>query len=120
MSTLRYFIIRYVTSQSTLITANVCDSNAMEKQLYNARPEIIQQLVRLLHNDSEAGIWLKTIVLRTLRTSGSQLHFCIQSSYRAVTIPSNSQRPRFEFKSWYSHDIVTGKCRLIAIERSIS
>ena len=40
----------------------------MEKQLYNARPEIIQQLVRLLHNDSEAGIWLKTVVLRTLRT----------------------------------------------------
>jgi E3 ubiquitin-protein ligase HUWE1 len=40
----------------------------MEKQLYNARPEIIQQLVRLLHNDSEAGLSLKTNVLITLRT----------------------------------------------------
>ena len=40
----------------------------MEKQLYNARPELTQQLVRLLHNDSEAELPLKTIVLRTLRT----------------------------------------------------
>ena len=51
-----------------LIKANVCDSNALEKQLYNARPEIIPQLVRLLHSDSEAELNLKTIVLRTLRT----------------------------------------------------
>jgi len=40
----------------------------MEKQLYSTQPEIIPQLVRLLHNDSEAGINLKTMVLRTLRT----------------------------------------------------
>jgi hypothetical protein len=40
----------------------------LEKQLYNARPELVQQLVRLLHNDSEADLPLKTIALRTLRT----------------------------------------------------
>ena len=68
MPTLCDFIVRYVSFHSSLIIANVSDSNAMEKQLYNARPEIIQQLVRLLHNDSEAGIWLKIIVLKTLRT----------------------------------------------------
>jgi E3 ubiquitin-protein ligase HUWE1 len=51
-----------------LIIANVCDSNSVEKQLYNTRPDILQQLVRLLHSDSEAGISLKTVVLKTLRT----------------------------------------------------
>jgi hypothetical protein len=40
----------------------------MEKQLFNARPDILQQLVRLLHNDSNAGLVLKTIVLKSLRT----------------------------------------------------
>ena len=39
----------------------------MEKHFYSARPEIITQLVRLLHNDSEADLCLKTIVLKTLR-----------------------------------------------------
>ena len=48
--------------------ANVCDSNTMEKQLYNSRPDFLQQLVRLLHTDSEAGLGLKTIVLKALRT----------------------------------------------------
>lgn len=46
----------------------MCDSNTIEKQLYNARPDLLQQLVRLLHSDSEAGISLKIIVLKTLRT----------------------------------------------------
>src|SRR5579859_7598046 len=40
----------------------------MEKQLFNPRPDILQQLTRLLHNDSDAGLALKTIVLKTLRT----------------------------------------------------
>jgi hypothetical protein len=40
----------------------------MEKQLYSAQPEIIPQLVRLLHNDSDAGLSLRIMVLRTLRT----------------------------------------------------
>jgi Domain of Unknown Function (DUF908) len=53
---------------TVLIVANVCDSHAMEKTLFNARPDLVQQLVRLLHNDSEAGINLRTIVLKTLRT----------------------------------------------------
>jgi Domain of Unknown Function (DUF908) len=50
------------------LVANVCDSNTIEKQLFNARPDILQQLVRLLHNDSNAGLVLKTIVLKSLRT----------------------------------------------------
>lgn len=53
---------------AVLSLANVCDGNTLERQLYNARPEFLQQLVRLLHSDSEAGINLKTIVLKTLRT----------------------------------------------------
>ena len=40
----------------------------MEKQLFNPRPDILQQLTRLLHNDSNAGLILKTVVLKTLRT----------------------------------------------------
>ena len=68
MSTVRHFFLRFGFSRVLLIEANVCDSNAMERQLYNARPDIIPQLVRLLHNDSEAGLSLKTIVLITLRT----------------------------------------------------
>jgi hypothetical protein len=40
----------------------------MEKQLFNPRPDILQQLTRLLHNDSNSGLILKTIVLKTLRT----------------------------------------------------
>jgi hypothetical protein len=51
-----------------LMIANVCDAGTIEKQLYNARPDLLQQLVRLLHNDSEAGMGLKIIVLKTLRT----------------------------------------------------
>lgn len=51
-----------------LMVANVCDANTMEKQLFNARPDILQQLVRLLHNDSNAGLVLKTITLKSLRT----------------------------------------------------
>jgi hypothetical protein len=54
--------------KNMLISANVCDSNTVEKMLYNARPDLLQQLVRLLHNDSEAGVPLKTVVLKTLRT----------------------------------------------------
>jgi hypothetical protein len=48
--------------------ANVCDSNTVEKQLYNTRPDLLQQLVRLLHSDSGADIALKTVILKTLRT----------------------------------------------------
>lgn len=55
--------------------SNVCEPNAMERQLYNARPELIQQLVRLLHNDSGAGLPLKTIVLKTLRTLARNSQF---------------------------------------------
>jgi Domain of Unknown Function (DUF908) len=69
MSALRHLIVMYISfSFLWLKVVNVCDSNTMEKQLYSARPEIIQQLVRLLHNDSGAGLALKTIVLKTLRT----------------------------------------------------
>ena len=52
----------------TNFVASVCDANTMEKQLYSTRPEIIPQLVRLLHNDSNAGLNLRIVVLRTLRT----------------------------------------------------
>lgn len=51
-----------------LMVANVCDANTMEKQLFNARPDILQQLVRLLHTDSNAGLVLKTVTLKSLRT----------------------------------------------------
>jgi hypothetical protein len=64
-----YAISSLGMSLSTVLTiANVCDSHTMEKALFNARPDLVQQLVRLLHNDSEAGICLKTLVLKTLRT----------------------------------------------------
>jgi Domain of Unknown Function (DUF908) len=48
--------------------ANVSTADTMEKQLYSSRPEILQQLVRMLHSDSGAGLVLKTNVLKSIRT----------------------------------------------------
>jgi len=57
------------TRNPSLIVGNIChDSKDLEKHVYSSRQDIIQQMVRLLHNDSEAGLPLKTLVLRVLRT----------------------------------------------------
>ena len=74
----------------------------MEKQLYNVRPDIVQQLVRLLHNDSDAGLALKTIVLKTLRTLSRNSIFA--SSRRAE--PSRFQQILNALDSNLNHGIL--------------